>query len=275
MIIQSFVPVSQDNQQLRLVSFLTAKADRRNYGQLDSFVMPQGQLVDGPVQAALKINQDAAIASRFTLLDQQGSQLIRGTRAADPGRQLDHLRAADLRGERGHGPVPRVPVRRDVRPGPRPGAGRPRSTRASPRCSRPPWARPPTETTPTPTTPGTGSASDTVEGLLRQAAEKFTAADAALRAGDLGGYQTLVKEAQNLVNQAQQQLNAGSVAAPSTSSTSTTTSSTTSTTRAGFVRPDDPTTRRPAAVTGLSVARGIVTIGVVEIPRRPPSPPVS
>ena len=47
LILQSFVPVSQDNQQLRLVSFLTAKADRRNYGQLESFVMPQGQQVHG------------------------------------------------------------------------------------------------------------------------------------------------------------------------------------------------------------------------------------
>jgi len=57
-------------------------------------------------------------------------------------------------------------------------------------------------------------------------------ADAALKSGDLGRYQALVKEAQSLVAQAQQLLNSTSAADSSTSSSAlTSTTSTTTTTR--------------------------------------------
>src|SRR5262245_9569374 len=80
LMLQSFVPVSQNNQQLRLVSFLTAKSDRGEYGKLQSFVMPQSTAaVEGPVQAALQINQNPEISKQFTLLNQEQSRLIKGT----------------------------------------------------------------------------------------------------------------------------------------------------------------------------------------------------
>ena len=62
-----------------------------------------------------------------------------------------------------------------------------------------------------------------MDSLLSQAAQKFNDADTALRAGDLGKYQTLVKQAQDLVAQAQQQLNTGSTASPTPSTTTPTT----------------------------------------------------
>jgi hypothetical protein len=52
----------------------------------------------------------------------------------------------------------------------------------------------------TPTTPSTPSTD--VSALLQQAAAEFTAADNALRAGDLAGYQSHVRTAQSLVEQA-------------------------------------------------------------------------
>jgi uncharacterized membrane protein (UPF0182 family) len=218
LMIQSFVPVSQNNQQLRLVSFLTAKADRRNYGQIESFVMPQGQLVDGPVQAALKINQDATIASRFTLLDQQGSSLIRGSVQLIPvGNSIIYVQPIYVENQgsarfpvyqfvavfaQGRDPV-LAPTVNDALATLFPAAGGLPSAPS------------------TPTTPTTPSAPGTVESLLAQAAQKFTDAEAALRAGDLGRYQTLVKQAQDLVAQAQQQLNTGSTASPTPSTTTT------------------------------------------------------
>src|SRR5207245_6481753 len=45
-----FVPVSSGNSQTRLVSFLTADSDPGQYGKMQSFTMPQGQTVLGPVQ---------------------------------------------------------------------------------------------------------------------------------------------------------------------------------------------------------------------------------
>jgi hypothetical protein len=226
LILQAFVPVSQDNQQLRLVSFLTAKADRRNYGQLESFVMPQGQQITGPVQAALEINQDQQIASQFTLLDQQGSRLIRGTIQLIPvGNSIVYVQPIYVENEgsasfpvyqfvavfaQGRDPVTAPTVNDAIEllfPGTTGGTGT-------------------TPTTPTgPTTPTEPTTPSSVQQLLDDATAKFNDAEEALRSGDLGGYQSLVKEAQDLVARAQQLLNTGTAAAPSTSTTTTTTTS--------------------------------------------------
>ncbi len=59
-------------------SFLVADADPENYGQLIDFRLPKGEFVDGPSQVATRINQDPDISQIFTLLDQQGSSVIKG-----------------------------------------------------------------------------------------------------------------------------------------------------------------------------------------------------
>jgi len=223
LIIQSFVPVSQNNRLLNLVSFLAAKADRRNYGELESFVMPQGRLVDGPVQAALQINQDTEIASLFSLLDQGGSRLIRGTVQLIPvGESILYVQPIYVENEGaasypvfqrvavfapGKDPVLADTVKQAI------AALFPATTEA-PNIPSPPA---------TPTEPTEPVSPDSVQGLLRQAAEKFAQADAALREEDLGRYQSLVKQARDLVTRAQQLLATGSAAAPSSPSTSTTT----------------------------------------------------
>ena len=74
-----FVPVSSGNSQTRLVSFLTANSDPGQYGELQSFTMPQGQTVEGPVQVNNDIIRTTAISQAITLLNQQGSQVIQGS----------------------------------------------------------------------------------------------------------------------------------------------------------------------------------------------------
>jgi uncharacterized membrane protein (UPF0182 family) len=225
LMLQSFVPVSQNNQQLRLVSFLTAKSDLSDYGKIESFVMPQGQTVDGPVQAALKINQQPDISARFTLLDQSGSKLIKGNIQLIPvGNSIVYVEPIYIEGEgtsrfpiyqfvavyaQGRDPVlaPDVNAALDqIFP----------STAGQQLPSTP-------STPSTPGAPSTPSTPSTVTDLLTQAAQRFTDADTALRAGDLGKYQSLVKEAQSLVAQAQQLLNQGSTATPLPSASTTTT----------------------------------------------------
>jgi uncharacterized membrane protein (UPF0182 family) len=224
--IQAFVPVSQDNQQLRLVSFLTAKADRRNYGDLESFVMPQGQQINGPVQAALEINQDQVIASQFTLLDQQGSRIIRGTVQLIPvGSSIVYVQPIYVENE-GSASFPVyqfVAVFAQDRGAVTASTVNEAIGQLFPEISGAPGTTPPTPAEPsTPTTPG---GSDTVDGLLQQATDKFNEADAALRSGGASGisrYQDLIRQAQELVDRAQQLLNTGSAAAPLTSTTTTT-----------------------------------------------------
>ena len=74
LIFQPFNPENRPNMQ----SFLVADADPENYGELIDFRLPKGEFVDGPSQVATRINQDPDISQIFTLLDQQGSSVIRG-----------------------------------------------------------------------------------------------------------------------------------------------------------------------------------------------------
>jgi len=45
---------------------------------LIDYRLPKGEFVDGPSQVSTRINQDPDISQIFTLLDQQGSSVIRG-----------------------------------------------------------------------------------------------------------------------------------------------------------------------------------------------------
>ena len=74
LIFQPFNPENRPNMQ----SFLVADADPENYGELIDFRLPKGEFVDGPSQVSTRINQDPDISQIFTLLDQQGSSVIRG-----------------------------------------------------------------------------------------------------------------------------------------------------------------------------------------------------
>ncbi len=220
LILQPFVPVSKDNQQTRLSSFMTAKSDPRDYGELDAFVIPQGEQVLGPVQVAANINKDNAISRDISLLDQRGSRVISGNVQLIPvGDSIVYVQPIFTIAAQGPNPFPQFQFVAVLVQGKSPvraqtvnegllklfggdGATTPDTT----------------DTTPTPT-------DQTIQQLLDQAAEKFNQAEDALRNGDLGTYQRLVKEAQDLVSQAQSQLS-GEVS-PSTGSSPTSTTSTT------------------------------------------------
>ena len=83
LIFQPFNPENRPNMQ----SFLVADADPENYGQLIDFRLPKGEFVDGPSQVATRINQDPDISQIFTLLDQQGSSVIKGNLFVVPIKQ--------------------------------------------------------------------------------------------------------------------------------------------------------------------------------------------
>ncbi len=223
LILQPFVPVSKDNSQTRLVSFMTAKSDPGNYGQLDAFVMPQGQQVLGPVQVAANINKDTGISQAITLLDQKGSRVISGNVQLIPvGDSIVYVQPIFTIAAQGPNPFPQFQFVTVLVQGKAPvkaanvndalkllfgGTGTPTTPDSNP-------------------TPTTGDS--TIQQLLDQAAAKFNEADSALRNGDLGTYQTLVKQAQDLVAQAQAKLKGTTT--PSTAGP-TTTAPTTPTTK--------------------------------------------
>ncbi len=227
-VIVPFVPVSSNNKETRLVSFLTANSDPGHYGQMRAFTMPQGETVKGPVQVNSEMNRAGPISAALTFLNQQGSRITRGSLQLIPvGNSLLYVRPFYAQGQ-GSGSFPQFQFvgvftqdqgqavcAQNVNDalnqlfgqadrstscnisitGNGGTAGTPTTTTTAP---------PGTNTTvPGPTTTTIPATAGSVRDLLDQAAAKFAQADAALAAGDLGQYQVLEKQGRALVAQAE------------------------------------------------------------------------
>lgn len=70
-----YTPREKDN----MVSWLAALNDGEDYGKLIAYTLPKQKLVYGPMQIEKRIDQDTEISKELTLLDQQGSDVIRGS----------------------------------------------------------------------------------------------------------------------------------------------------------------------------------------------------
>ncbi len=64
--------------RLNSISWMAGRSDGENYGKLFAFRFPSNKNVDGPKQIENRIDQDVAVSRQFTLLGQQGSEVIRG-----------------------------------------------------------------------------------------------------------------------------------------------------------------------------------------------------
>jgi uncharacterized protein len=80
LLLQPFTAATRPN----MVSFLIAKSGIDNYGDMVSFELPRDSFVDGPGQVGARINQNPEISREFTLLGQQGSEVIQGNMLVVP-----------------------------------------------------------------------------------------------------------------------------------------------------------------------------------------------
>jgi len=78
--LQPFTAATKPN----MVSFLIAKSDKATYGQMIDYELPRDSFVDGPGQVGARINQDPDISQAFTLLGQQGSEVVQGNMLVVP-----------------------------------------------------------------------------------------------------------------------------------------------------------------------------------------------
>jgi hypothetical protein len=78
--LQPFTAATRPN----MVSFLVAKSDAEEYGELIDFQLPRDSFVDGPGQVGARINQNPDISREFTLLGQEGSEVILGNMLVVP-----------------------------------------------------------------------------------------------------------------------------------------------------------------------------------------------
>ena len=70
-----FTPASRNN----LIGWIAARSDGDAYGSLRAYQFPKTGFVDGPLQIQARIDQDPQLSSQFTLWNQQGSTIIRGS----------------------------------------------------------------------------------------------------------------------------------------------------------------------------------------------------
>ncbi|MGH9050605.1 MAG: UPF0182 family protein [Acidimicrobiia bacterium] len=216
-ILQPFVPVSEGNQQTRLVSFMVARSDPDSYGEMTAYEMPQGELVRGPVQVNNEIASTAEISRVLALLDQRGSTVISGSLQLIPvGDSILYIRPIYVQGSGASG-FPQFRFVAMFTPGqdavlaptvdngleqlfglaPPPdlvtdpdGTGEPQEP-AEP--EEPEEPEEPAEPLP-----------DDVQELLDLANERYGEAQAALQAGDFAEYGRLIEEVGDLIDRAQQ-----------------------------------------------------------------------
>jgi len=207
-ILQPFVPVSAGNKQTRLVSFMTASSDPRNYGDLTAFEMPQGESVLGPVQIDNRIKSTPAVSQQLTLLNQQGSTVIQGSLQLIPvGNSILYIRPfyVQAAGESSFPQFRFVVVSYG-------GQDAVLASTVNDGLAQL-FGQPPTQPLPgggaAPTTPTPAPSGGNVQDLLNQAAAKYQQAQDALRQGDLGTYQQLINQVGDLINQAQQAAGTG------------------------------------------------------------------
>ena len=226
-LIRPFVPFSSDDTRKELRAFMVVSSDPETYGQLKVYKY-EGSLPAGPATVSAELSSNPNISPVITLLDQRGSRVILGqlqvipvgkgliwvqplyVRPDDSGskqvfvrRVLAWYNGESVIGDTLSEAINRLFPRANVDLGEVVGDSGSSETDAG---------------TDTGSDTGTDTGSDTGTGtdtgststdpatLLEEAQILFDEADAALRDGDLGTYQSKVDEAQDLIAQALAQL---------------------------------------------------------------------
>jgi uncharacterized membrane protein (UPF0182 family) len=228
LILQPFVPVSNNDKQQNLSAFMTAKSDPNDYGKLQVFVTPPGEFIDGPAIVNARINQTPEISSQLTLLNANGSKVVLGNVLTLPiENSLLYIQPLYVKAERN--PLPELknvivvlgdkavmrPCLSDAIAAVVPGAVV--ATQEQQGCTGGP-AQSVTQGPPTPTTP-TQPTDQTAQQLYDAAQNAFRAADDALKKGDLATFQQQYNQGRALLDQAQTKSKAQPTAAKAVTTT--------------------------------------------------------
>ena len=216
---RTFVPAANPNV---LTAFIVARSDGENYGQLVLYDTPDNQDIPSPSKAASNIDSNTDISKQLSLLDQRGSQVMRGDVQLIPiGNSLLYVRPIYVQATTGT-TFPRfkyVAVTYGEH-----------SVLADSVSSAIKTLFPSEETPPPDDTNPPPVETGTVAELLADAQKQFDAATAALKKGDLGAYAKAIDAAQAKVDAAITALEKVSGTTPTTVPGATTTTSATTTT---------------------------------------------
>jgi uncharacterized membrane protein (UPF0182 family) len=84
LLMRPFVPTSQKDDNQLLTAFMVGKSDRGSYGKLQVFVMPRGNLPNGPALVQGEIQRDPSVSQQESLLSGPGSTASFGSLTAIP-----------------------------------------------------------------------------------------------------------------------------------------------------------------------------------------------
>lgn len=200
----AYVPAGNSATVQSLTAFMIATSDPSDYGKLNVYVTPRGTSVTGPVQADSEIQQNSVASSIITLHDQHGSSVLLGNNLMVP---LDQsvLYIRPLYVTSTSNPMPQLKyviavfnqyvgieptlagALSDVLGANITGGSTPSGT----------------------TKPGSTKTGLSAVTYLKQAATDYAAAQSALKAGDLGTYQSEVNAMNKQLQLAQTALAAG------------------------------------------------------------------
>jgi uncharacterized membrane protein (UPF0182 family) len=102
-----FTPASRPN----MIGWMAGRCDGPAYGSLLVYNFPNSRLINGPAQIEARIDQNAQLSGQFTLWNQQGSRVLRGSLLVIPmGRSLFYIEPVYLKAERSPMPELRLVV---------------------------------------------------------------------------------------------------------------------------------------------------------------------
>ncbi|HEV8563357.1 MAG TPA: UPF0182 family protein [Actinomycetota bacterium] len=185
-----FVPQGRQN----MVGWMAAKSDPGSYGEVVAYEFPQGVPIDGPSLAFSRMNQDRTFSSERSLLAQQGSDVLFGDFLVIPiNDSFLYVQPVYVRSV-GANAIPEL-KRVLVLNGQASGVGLADTLADALGAAVGGEPDGPTE-------PPTGTVEQQIQELLTQALDHFSAANEALKDGNLALYQSELSQAQALVQQA-------------------------------------------------------------------------
>jgi hypothetical protein len=244
---EAYVPATESNasgaNNLNLSAFMMGTSDPTDYGRLTVYETPQGKT--GPANADAYINENQAVSSKITLLDQHGSEVLLGNTLMVPvGQSIVYLRPLYVASS--SSPLPQLTYVIGVLGQRVVIKGTVAETLSS--LLNVPVSSGGSQGNPAGSGNGTGTVPAAVQSALAQAQADYTNALAALQAGDLGTYQTDINLMQQEITDAQ-----GALTPTSTTTTTTTTTPTSTTTtvpsKSTKNKTKTPTSTEPKATT--------------------------
>ncbi len=197
-LLRPFVPTSKQDDSQLLTAFMVGKSDRDEYGKLQVFVMPRGNLPDGPAIVQGNIQKAGDVSREETLLSGTGSTVSFGSLTAIPiDGGLVYVRPFYVTSDETEIPgLEQVIVYFE---GTVAIAATLEEALIEVFDESP---APPGDEPSDPSDPPAGTVTEQVLALLQEASDASADAEAALRDGDLGTYDEKNEESQALIDRA-------------------------------------------------------------------------